>query len=146
MVFNQIWSIYFNSWERYSLFSLASTDPSQRTTIASSQSNSSIVEGELLRDYIAHFNVAALEVKDLDKSMAMSTLKWELRISRLTFSLDKSFPRNYVDLFAQARSTHKQNKAWSCSCKKKGENMMERREPMRKIMDLGQSLPDPRKI
>ena len=49
-------------------------------------------EGEILRNFMAHFNAATLEVKNLNEDMAISTMKKDLRGSRFTYSLDKNHP------------------------------------------------------
>ena len=53
---------------------------------------------ESLRDFIAQFKVATLEVDHLDDLVAMSALKRSLRISRLTYSLDKNLARSYAEV------------------------------------------------
>ena len=60
-------------------------------------------EGESLRDYISRFNAATLEIPDLNEHVAMSALKKGLRTSRLTFSLDKKFPKSYAELLSRAQ-------------------------------------------
>lgn len=54
--------------------------------------------GETLRSYVAHFNAATLEVKNLNESIMMSVLKRGLRNGCLTFSLDKNFLGSYAEL------------------------------------------------
>ena len=64
----------------------------------------SIVHGEKesLKDFMAHFNVATLEITDLNEFVAMSALKKGLKQSRFTYSLDKTFPKTYSKLLARA--------------------------------------------
>ena len=59
-------------------------------------------ETETLRDFMAHFNTAVLEVRDLNENMAISTMKRGLRESRFTYSLDKTLPRTYAELLVHA--------------------------------------------
>ena len=51
---------------------------------------------------MAHFNTATLEVRDLNKDMAISVMKKGLRGSRFTYSLDKNLPRTYVEFLEHA--------------------------------------------
>ena len=53
---------------------------------------------ESLRDFLARFKAATLEVDHLDDLVAMSALKRGLRISRLTYSLDKNPARSYAEV------------------------------------------------
>ena len=55
-------------------------------------------ETEILRDFVARFNMAMLEVKDLNENMAISTMKRGLRGFRFIYSLDKTLPRTYAEL------------------------------------------------
>ena len=48
-------------------------------------------ENESLWDFITRFNVAILEVSDLDPMVAMSAMKGSLKFSRFLFSLEKRF-------------------------------------------------------
>lgn len=59
-------------------------------------------EGEFLRDYVAYFNTATLEMLNLNKFVAMLAMKKKLRLSRLTFFLNKKFPQSYSELLAHA--------------------------------------------
>ncbi|XP_073107414.1 uncharacterized protein [Elaeis guineensis] len=59
-------------------------------------------EGESIRAYINRFNVAALEVQNLDQSVAMAALKGGLQKNDLLFSLEKKYPKNFADLLARA--------------------------------------------
>ena len=47
---------------------------------------------------MAHFNTATLKVWDLNKDMAISTMKKSLRASRFIYSLDKILPQTYTEL------------------------------------------------
>ena len=49
---------------------------------------------------MARFNVATLEITDLNEVVAMSAFKKGLKQSRFTYSLDKTFPRTYSELLA----------------------------------------------
>ena len=59
-------------------------------------------KGESIRDYINRFNVAALEVQNLDQSVMMVTLKGGLQKNDLLFFLEKKYPRDFADLLARA--------------------------------------------
>ena len=59
-------------------------------------------EGESIRAYVNRFNVAALEVRNLDQSVAMAALKGGLQENDLLFSLEKKYPRDFADLLARA--------------------------------------------
>ncbi|KAG1363562.1 hypothetical protein COCNU_11G003890 [Cocos nucifera] len=61
-------------------------------------------EGESIRAYIILFNTAALEVRNLDQSVAMAALKGGLQKNDLLFSLEKKYPRNFADMLARAES------------------------------------------
>lgn len=52
---------------------------------------------------MAHFNIATLEVLDLNESMTMLAIKKELRSSNFTFFLDKKFLKSYSELLARAK-------------------------------------------
>ena len=64
----------------------------------------SLVQGEKesLKDFVARFNTATLEITDLNEYVAMSALKKGLKQSRFTYSLDKIFPKTYSELLALA--------------------------------------------
>ena len=47
---------------------------------------------------MAHFNATTLEVKDLNKPMAITIMKPGLCSSKFTYSLDKTLLRIYADL------------------------------------------------
>ena len=51
---------------------------------------------------MARFNVATLEVRDLNEDMAISTMKRGLRGSRFTYSLNKTLSRIYTELLEHA--------------------------------------------
>ena len=55
-----------------------------------------------MKGFVAHFNMATLEIIDLNEYVAMSTLKKGLKQSRFTYSLDKPFPKTYSELLARA--------------------------------------------
>ena len=59
-------------------------------------------EKESLKDFVAHFNAATLEITDLNEFVAMLALKKGLKQSRFTYSLDKTFPKTYSELLARA--------------------------------------------
>ena len=59
-------------------------------------------ENETLRHFVARFNVATLEVWDLNEDMAISTMKRRLRGSRFIYFLDKTLPRTYAELLERA--------------------------------------------
>ena len=59
-------------------------------------------EGESIRAYVNRFNITALEVRNLDQSVAMAALKGGLQKNDLLFSLEKKYPRNFADLLARA--------------------------------------------
>ena len=58
-------------------------------------------EGESIRAYVNRFNIAALEVRNLDQSIAIAALKGGLQKNDLLFSLEKKYPRNFADLLAR---------------------------------------------
>ena len=64
----------------------------------------SVVQGEKesLKDFVARFNAATLEITDLNEVVAMSALKKGLKQSRFTYSLDKTFLKTYPELLARA--------------------------------------------
>ena len=59
-------------------------------------------EGESIWAYVNRFNVAALEVRNLDQSVTMAALKGGLQKNDLLFSLKKKYPRDFTDLLARA--------------------------------------------
>lgn len=59
-------------------------------------------EGESLQDYVARFNAATLQVQNLNKVVAMSTLKKGLRNSYHTLPRQE-FLSSYVNLLSQVR-------------------------------------------
>ena len=61
-------------------------------------------EGEPIRAYVTRFNAAALEVRNLDQSVAMAALKGGLQKNDLLFSLEKKYPRDFADMLARAES------------------------------------------
>ena len=58
---------------------------------------------ESLCDFVACFNTATLEVKDLDEATAITTMKRGLWNSRFIYSLDKMLPQSYVKLLKRAQ-------------------------------------------
>ena len=70
-------------------------------------------ETETLRDFVAHFNTATLEVRNLNEDMAISTMKKDLRRSRFTYSLDKTLPRTYAELLKHTYKYIRTDKAAS---------------------------------
>ena len=81
--------VYFNTYRRMprepdSLFAIRQQDK------------------EPLKDYVARFKAATLEVYNLDESLVMSALKWGLRTFRLTYSLDKTPTKSYAEVLARA--------------------------------------------
>ena len=58
-------------------------------------------EGEFLRKYMTHFNMAILEVKYFNESITMLVLKRELRSYCLIFFLNKNFLKNYGGMLAR---------------------------------------------
>ena len=56
------------------------------------------VETEALRDFMARFNSATLEIRDLNKDMAISVMKRDLRGFRFTYSLNKTLLLTYAEL------------------------------------------------
>ena len=57
-------------------------------------------KGEPIRAYVIRFNTTVLEVRNLDQSVAMATLKGGLQKNDLLFSLKKKYPRNFADMLA----------------------------------------------
>ena len=58
-------------------------------------------EGESIRAYVNRFNVATLEVWNLDQSIAMAALKGGLQKNNILFFLEKKYPKDFADLLAQ---------------------------------------------
>ena len=67
-------------------------------------------EGESIQTYVNYFNVAALEVQNLDQSVAMVVLKSDLQKNDLLFFLKKKYPRDFADLLARAKGMPEQRK------------------------------------
>ena len=57
---------------------------------------------ESLWNFLARFNAATTEIPDLNEHVAMSALKMGLKPSKLTFSIDKSSPKDYAALLEKA--------------------------------------------
>ena len=55
-----------------------------------------------MKDFVARFNTATLEITDLNEYVAMSALKKGLKKSRFTYFLDKTFRKTYSELLARA--------------------------------------------
>ena len=55
-----------------------------------------------MRDFVARFNAAILEVRDLNEDMTMSAIKRGLRGFRFTYSLDKTLLLIYAELLKRA--------------------------------------------
>lgn len=51
--------------------------------------------------YLSHFNMATLEVWELDQSVAMMALKSELQKNAFLFSLKKKSLKNFIEILAQ---------------------------------------------
>lgn len=60
--------------------------------------------GEFLKDYVAQFKVTMLEIYHLDESVAMLGLKKGLRTSRFTYSLDKTYPKSYLEMMTRMQN------------------------------------------
>ncbi|XP_038982017.1 uncharacterized protein LOC120110599 [Phoenix dactylifera] len=68
-------------------------------------------EGESLKDYISRFTSATWEVRDLDQSIVMSALKTRTRSYKFLFSIEKSFPADFVEMLVRARKYAKAEEA-----------------------------------
>lgn len=53
-----------------------------------------------MKDYVAQFKMAMLEVYYLDEFVAMLDLKRRLHPSRLTYFMDKTPPKSYSEILA----------------------------------------------
>ena len=69
-------------------------------------------EGESIRSYFNRFNVAILEVHDLDQSVAMASLKDGLLKNGLRYSLEKTYPYDFIDMLAREEKYAKEDKAF----------------------------------
>lgn len=56
-----------------------------------------------LKDYVARFKSAILEIYDLDEHVAMLASKRGLRSSKFTYSIYKTYPRSYLELLTCAQ-------------------------------------------
>lgn len=56
----------------------------------------------MLNDYMACFKVAMLEIYHLDELVAMLAMKRELHPSQFTYSMDKTYPKFYLELLVHA--------------------------------------------
>ena len=77
-------------------------------------------ETEIFRDFVARFNVAMLEVRDLNENMAIAAMKKGLRGSRFTYSLDKTLPRTYAELLKRAYKYMRTDEGVSDRCQTEG--------------------------
>nr|XP_010906742.1 uncharacterized protein LOC105033577 [Elaeis guineensis] len=77
-------------------------------------------ETEMLRDFMAHFNAATFEIKDLNKDMAISAMKRGLKESRFIYSLDMTFLQIYAELLERAYKYIHANEDASDRCQTKG--------------------------
>lgn len=59
------------------------------------KSTAILADREPLKDYVAWFKMATMEVYHLNKLVAMLTLKRGLHPSHLIYSLDKTLPKSY---------------------------------------------------
>lgn len=57
-------------------------------------------EGESLRDCVSYFNVAMLEVRDLDQSVTMSTPKSGLLKCKFLFFSEKRYLKDFTKMLA----------------------------------------------
>ena len=57
---------------------------------------------ESIRAYISYFNAVALEVRNLDQSIAMAALKGSLQKNDLLSFLKRKYPKNFADMPARA--------------------------------------------
>lgn len=73
-----------------------------------------------MKDYMAQFKVAILEVYHLDNSLAMLVLKWGLPPSRLTYSLDKIPAKSYLEVLADAKKYIHADKGALSRCEARG--------------------------
>nr|XP_010923030.1 uncharacterized protein LOC105046215 [Elaeis guineensis] len=55
-------------------------------------------EIEILRDFVARFNMATHVVKDVNEDMAISVMKRGMRGSRFSYPLDKTLCQTYTEL------------------------------------------------
>ena len=60
-------------------------------------------EGESLKDYVARFKLATLDISRIDESVAILAMKRGLRSSQFTYSLDKTYSRTYSELLTRAQ-------------------------------------------
>lgn len=59
-------------------------------------------EGESIQAFISQFNMATLEIHDLDQSIMMSILMSGLQKNDLNKSLIKTYPRDFIEMLAWA--------------------------------------------
>ena len=85
-------------------------------------------ETEILRDFVARFNAATLEVKDLNENMTISIMKRGLRGSRFTYSLDKTLHWTYVELLKRAYKYMRADKGASDRRQTKGKSQKKKEQ------------------
>ena len=92
-----------NSFEQFEHSFVAHFGISRRPS-RTSDSLFSIKQGETetLRDFVVRFNIATLEVRDLNEDMAISVIKRDMRGSRFTYSFDKTLLRTHAKLLEHA--------------------------------------------
>ena len=65
---------------------------------------------------MVRFNTATLEVKDLNEAMAITIMKQGLLNSKFIYSLDKTLPWSYIELFKRAQKYIRAEKATTDRC------------------------------
>ena len=76
---------------------------------------------------MARFNAAMLKVKDLNEDMAISAMKRELRGSRFTYSLHKTFSQTYAELLEHAYKYMHMDEAASDRCQTEGKGQKKKK-------------------
>ena len=69
-----------------------------------------------MRDFVAQFNVATLEVRDFNEDMAISIMKKGLKRSRFIYSLDKTLFQTYTELLECVYKYIRMDEAASDQC------------------------------
>ncbi|KAG1361351.1 hypothetical protein COCNU_09G008140 [Cocos nucifera] len=77
-------------------------------------------QGKSIWAYVTRFNAAALEVRDLDQSIAMAALKGGIQKIDLLFSLEKKYLRNFADMLARAEGYARAEEAFKTKDNKVG--------------------------
>ena len=77
-------------------------------------------DGESLREFVARFNIATLEVKDLDEAMAIAVMKRGFWNSKFTYSQVKMLPRSYAELLERAQKYIRIEEAVTDRCQFEG--------------------------